>query len=187
MGLEDGQIVALYGRRDEAALGETQRKYAALCRSVAKNILGGEEDAEECVNDALLQAWNAIPPQRPRRLGAWLARVTRNLALNRWDRDHAQKRGGGMTALLSELEDCLPSPASVEGELEGRALSAAIDRWLRSLPKGDRTAFLRRYWYGVPLQELAAERGEPPAKLAQRMLRLRRGLKKTLEQEGFVL
>ena len=92
--MEDRQIVALYWRRDEAALGETQRKYAALCRSVAKNILGGEEDAEECVNDALLQAWNAIPPQRPRRLGAWLARVTRNLALNRWDRDHAQKQIG---------------------------------------------------------------------------------------------
>ena len=125
MGMEDGQIVALYWRRDEAALRETQRKYAALCRSVAKNILGGEEDAEECVNDALLQAWNAIPPQRPRRLGAWLARVTRNLALNRWDRDHAQKRGGGMTALLANLENSWPSPPRRGGRLRARPCSAA--------------------------------------------------------------
>ncbi len=184
--MDDGQIVELYWRRDEGAVRETQIKYGALCRTIARNILGGEEDTEECVNDALLQAWNAIPPERPRRLGAWLARVTRNLALNRWNRDHAQKRYGGAAALLSELEDCLPAPSGVERELESKELSAAVDRWLRTLSKEDRTAFLRRYWYGVPLQDLAEERGEAPAKLAQRMLRLRRGLKKALKKEGYL-
>ena len=184
--MDDGQIVELYWRRDEAAIGETQRKYGPMCGRIARNILGSQEDAEECVNDALLQAWNALPPQRPGRLGAWLGKVTRNLALNLWNKNHAQKRYAGMEALLSELEDCLPAPAGVERELEGRELSAAIDGWLRALPKGDRVLFLRRYWYGIPLQELAEERGEAPAKLAQRMLRLRRSLKKELEKEGYL-
>lgn len=185
--MEDSQIVELYWRRDEAAIGETERKYGALCRGVARNILGTDEDAEECVNDALHQAWNAIPPQRPDRLGAWLGRVTRNLALNLWSKNRARKRYAGMTALLDELADCVPAPVSVERELEGQELSAAIDRWLRSLPRGDRVLFLRRYWYGVELRELAAERGVSPNRLAQKMFRLRQSLKNALEKEGFAL
>jgi len=185
--MEDSEIVELYRRRDEAAIRETERKYGALCRSVARNILGREQDAEECVNDALHQAWNAIPPQCPDRLGAWLGKVTRNLALNLWKRDHTQKRYGGMAELLCELEECVPAPATVEGELEGRELSAAIDRWLRSLSREDRTLFLRRYWYGMELRELAAERGVSANRLAQKMLRLRRSLRKTLEKEGFTV
>ncbi|MCM1441866.1 MAG: sigma-70 family RNA polymerase sigma factor, partial [Roseburia sp.] len=103
--MEDSRIVELYWRRDEAAVGETERKYGALCRGVARNILGVDEDAEECVNDALHQAWTSIPPQRPDKLRAWLCRVVRNLALNRWERDHAQKRFGGAAVLLDELAD----------------------------------------------------------------------------------
>ena len=176
----------LYWRRDEAAIGETERKYGALCRGVAWNILGVDEDAEECVNDALHQAWNAIPPQRPDRLGAWLGRVTRNLALNLWSRNHTQKRYAGMAALLSELEDCVPAPGSVERELEDQELSAAIDGWLRTLSREDRTLFLRRYWYGVELP-LAVERDVSPNRLAQKMYRLRQSLKNALEKEGFSL
>lgn len=185
--MEDSRIIDLYWRRDEAAIGETERKYGPLCRSLAKNILSVDEDAEECVNDALHQAWNSIPPQRPDRLGAWLGKVTRNLALNRWHKNRAQKRYAGMSALLSELEDCVPAPGGVERELENQALSAAIDGWLRTLPKDDRVLFVRRYWYGVELRDLAAERGVSPNRLAQKMLRLRRGLKKALEQEGFTI
>ena len=185
--MEDSQIVELYWRRDEAAIGETERKYGALCRGVARNILGVDEDAEECVNDALHQAWNAIPPQRPDRLGAWLGKVTRNLALNLWSKNRAQKRYAGMTALLSELEDCVPATGGVERELEEQELSAAIDGWLRSLPQADRVLFLRRYWYGVELQALAAERGVSPNRLAQKMFRLRQSLKNALEKEGFTL
>ncbi|MBD5133744.1 MAG: sigma-70 family RNA polymerase sigma factor [Clostridiales bacterium] len=185
--MEDSQIVELYWRRDEAAVRETERKYGALCRGVARNILGVDEDAEECVNDALHQAWNAIPPQRPDRLGAWLGRVTRNLALNRWNKDRAQKRYAGVRLLLDELADCVPATGGVERELEGQELSAAIDRWLRTLSREDRALFLRRYWYGMELQALAAERGVSPNRLAQKMSRLRRSLKHTLEKEGFAL
>lgn len=184
--MEDSQIVDLYWKRDEAAIDETERKYGALCRLVAKNILSVDEDAEECVNDVLHQAWNAIPPQRPDKLGAWLGKVTRNLALNLWNKNHTQKRYAGMTALLSELEECLPAPDTVERELEDAELSAAIDGWLRTLPKEERVLFLRRYWYGVELQALAAERGVSPNRLAQKMLRLRRRLKQTLEKEGYL-
>ena len=184
--MDDGQIIELYWQRDQAALGETQMKYGALCRAVAKNILGREEDTEECVNDALFQTWSSIPPERPQRLGAWLARVTRNLALNRWNRDHAQKRCSGVTALLNELEECIPGPVTVEKELEDKELAAVIDRWLRGRSKEDRTLFLRRYWYGAELQELAAEREISPNRLAQKMFRLRRSLKQTLEKEGYL-
>ena len=185
--MEDAQIIDLYWRRDESAITETARKYGALCRTVAKGILSTAEDAEECVNDAYHQAWNAIPPQRPEKLGAWIGKVVRNLALNRWERDHAQKRYGGMTALLSELEDCVPAPKTVEGELEDQELSRLISGWLRSLEREDRVLFVHRYWYGTALQDLAAEWGLSPQKLAQRMFRLRRSLRNTLEKEGVEL
>ena len=184
--MEDSEIVDLYWRRDERAIGETEKKYGPLCRSIAGNILG-TEDAEECVNDALHQAWMSIPPQRPDRLGSWLGKVTRNLALNLWNKKRAQKRYAGMTALLSELEDCVPAPGGVEREIEDKELSAAIDGWLRALPREDRVLFLRRYWYGVELRELAAERGISLNRLAQKMFRLRRNLKDTLEKEGFTI
>lgn len=184
--MEDSEIVALYWQRDESAVSETEEKYGALCRSVAGRILGSAEDAEECVNDALHQAWTSIPPQRPGRLGAWLGKVTRNLALNAWKRDRAQKRQGGITALLDELEECVPGPVTVEKELEDKELASVIDRWLRGRSREDRTLFLRRYWYGVELQELAEERGISPNRLAQKMFRLRRSLKQTLEKEGYL-
>lgn len=184
--MEDGEIVELFWRRDQTAVSEAEEKYGALCRGVAAHILGSEEDAEECVNDALHQAWTAIPPQRPDRLGAWLGKVTRNLALNVWKRDRVQTRQGGMTALLDELAECVPGPVTVERELERKELSAAIDSWLRGRSREDRTLFLRRYWYGVELRELAEERGIPPNRLAQKMLRLRQSLKHTLEKEGYL-
>ncbi len=185
--MDDAQIVELYWRRDEAAVSETAEKYGALCRSVARNILETDEDAEECVNDALHRAWDAIPPLCPERLGAWLGKVTRNLALNRWNESRAQKRYAGMAALLDELADCVPAPGGVEREWEDRELSAAIDRWLRSLTRTDRVLFVRRYWYGEALRGLAAERGASPNRLAQKMLRLRRSLRNALEKEGFAI
>ncbi len=184
--MEDSEIVELYWRRDESAIRETEKKYGALCRGVARSILNTAEDAEECVNDTLHQAWNTIPPQCPDRLGAWLGRVSRNLALNAWKRERTQKRQGGTTALLDELAECVPGPVTVEHELERKELAGAIDSWLRGRSREDRTLFLRRYWYGVELQELAAERGVSPNRLAQKMHRLRRSLKQTLEKEGYL-
>lgn len=185
--MEDAQIIELYVQRDEAAISETKAKYGAYCQGVALNILSMQEDADECVNDAYLQAWNAIPPQRPDRLGAWLGRIVRNNAFNLWKKNRRQKRYAGMEQLLSELEDCIPSPLTVERKIEEQELTEAVNAWLASLPKSDRVLFVRRYWLGEAVNALAQETGASPSELAKRMYRLRQHLKSTLEQEGYSL
>lgn len=185
--MEDFQIVELYWSRNEQALEETARKYGAFCRGVAENILSQREDAEECVSDAYRRAWDSIPPQRPERLGAWLGKVTRNLALSQWRRQHAQKRFSGMDRLFSELEDCVPSPHTVERELDGRELTEFLNRWLATLDPEDRKLFLRRYWNGLPVKDLARERGELPGRISRELYRLRQKLKAALEKEEFAL
>ena len=185
--MEDREIVALYWRRDERAITETDRKYGGLCRAIAMNLLSVREDAEECVNDTWLQAWNSMPEQRPERLRAWLGRVVRNLSISRWRAAHRQKRYAGIELLLSELDECVPSPDDTQRTVELNELSTLIDGWLRTLSEEDRTLFLRRYWNGEQLAALAAERNIAPGSLAQRMHRLRAGLKTKLEQEGIVL
>lgn len=182
--MEDLQIIELYWKRDERAISETDRKYGGYCRSIALNILSDREDAEECVNDTYHQTWNSIPPERPKILRAWLGKISRNIALNIWNKNHAKKRYGGMELLLSELEDCIPAPGSVEGEIEETELSAHISAWLRSLPAGDRALFVRRYWNGETVAALARERDMPPDRLTQKMYRLRNSLRKALEKEG---
>lgn len=184
--MDDAQIIALYIQRDEAAIAETQRKYGAFCSRIATNILS-IEDAEECVNDSYHQVWLAIPPQRPTHFSAWLGRIVRNNAINLWNKNHRKKRYNGMTELLSELEESIPSPRTMEREIENRELSACIDTWLRTLKPEDRILFLRRYWYGMSLQDLAQEHKMSSGKLAQRMFRLRTNLRQALEREGITL
>lgn len=185
--MEDSQIIDLYWQRDETAIHETQQKYGAFCHRIARGILSLREDAEECVSDTWLRAWNAIPPERPLKLRAWLGRITRNLAFNLWQKNRAQKRGGGMDALLSELDDCLPSSQNVAQEVEARELSARISAWLLSQKPEDRILFVRRYWYADSLKELAEARGAVPARLSERLYRMRLSLKSTLEKEGVIL
>ena len=185
--MDDLAIVELYHRREEQAIAESDKKYGALCRSIALRLLSLREDAEECVNDTWHAAWNRIPPERPHSLGAFLGRITRNLSVSRWRREHAQKRYDGMEILLSELEDCVPAPGTVEEALDRRQLARAISAWLDSLAEEDRRLFIRRYWYGDPVKELAAERGERANGISQRLLRLRKALRTFLESEGVEL
>ena len=182
--MEDTEIVELYWARDERAIEESERKYGALCRSVALRVLESVEDSEECVSDTWLRSWNVIPPRRPTLLGAFLARITRNLALDRWRASRAEKRGGGETALaLEELEDCV-SGESLEGELERQALLRALNAFLRSLPKGDRRLFLRRYWSVETLESLARAEGQSVTAVHRRLRRLRERLAEHLRKEG---
>lgn len=185
--MDDLAIIQLYHDRNQSAIVESDRKYGGMCRAIAGNILSVREDAEECVNDTWHAAWNTMPPERPRSLGAFLGRITRNLSISRWRRCHAQKRYGGMEVMLSELSDCVPAPDNVERYMDRKQLSEAISRWLDALEEGDRTLFLRRYWYGQPVQALARERGERPNALSQRLRRLRLSLKASLETEGVSL
>jgi len=186
--MEDLEIVGLYWARDQLAIAESEKKYGSLCGSIAMNILHNREDSEECVNDTWSRAWDNMPPQRPVHLGAYLGRIVRNLSLNRWRTRRAEKRGGGVGTelLLSELGECLPEPDS--GVLcEEERLSAVIGRWLEGLPAEDRVVFLRRYWYGDPLEAIAKARGTGANHLAVRMHRLRKKLREYLEKEGITV
>ncbi len=153
--MEDGRIVELYWARDPRAVDESQRKYGLFCTRLSENILSTREDAEECVNDTWLRAWDTMPPQKPESLRAYLARIVRNLSLDRWRAKRAQKRGKGMDILLNELEDCVSASPSAEEESESREITRCIGRWLKGLEKEDRVLFLQRYWYGQQVKELA--------------------------------
>lgn len=183
--MEDLQIIELYFQRDEAAISETDHKYGVFCHNLALNVLSINADAEECVNDTYLQAWNSIPPQRPNKLGVWLGRVVRNIAINLWNKKHRQKRYVGIEQLLDELENCIPSPQTLEREIEEKELTEVINKWLLSLSRDDRILFTRRYWNGEALNKLAKEYAVTPGRLAKRMYKLRQDLKLTLEQEGY--
>lgn len=182
--MEDYEIVQLYWDRDERAIGESERKYGGLCRGVALRVLENVEDSEECVSDTWLRSWNVIPPQRPTLLGAFLARITRNLALDRWRREHAAKRFGGETALaLEELGDCVSGEA-MEDEVTRRELARALHAFLRDLPEGDRRVFLRRYWSVETLERIAKQEGMSVSALHRRLRKLRAALAAHLRKEG---
>ncbi len=185
--MEDVAIIDLYWARNENAITETDLKYGSLCRKLAFNILSDHEDSEECVNDTWHRAWNTIPPQRPASLRAYLGRIVRNLSISRLRMRTAQKRGQNYSLMLSELGDCLPSPHHPDQELDAKELAATISRWLRTLEQEERVLFVRRYWYGDPISDLAREQGLLPNQLTKRMLRLRNKLKQHLEQEGISL
>ena len=185
--MEDHEIVALFWARSEEAIRQASNKYGRYCRYIAEGILHSREDSEECVNDALLQAWRTIPPHRPERLAVFLGKITRNLSLDRWERERAQKRGGGEVSLaLEELQDCLPAPNS--GQLaEDLALSEACNRFLAALPAEARKIFLRRYWYFSPVKEIAGDYGLSESRVKMSLLRSRKKLKRWLEKEGIDL
>ncbi len=185
--MEDEAIIGLYWQRNELAIEETRTKYGGYCYGIAFSLLHSPEDAEETVSDTDHAAWNAMPPEKPDSLRAWLGKVVHNLSLGRWNKEHRRKRDAGITELLGELEDCLPSPETAEKAMEAKELREVLDGWLAGLSRIDRQLFLRRYWYGVSLQELAHERALSPARLAQKMLRLRKSLRKALEKEGIGL
>jgi RNA polymerase sigma factor (sigma-70 family) len=185
--MEDIKIVELYNARAEAAISATKDKYGRMLYSIAKNILSNHWDSEEIVNDTYVKAWNAIPPDKPNSLGAYLGRITRNLSINRWHEQRAKKRYNGVEQLLSELGDCVPTTQTVEDTIEARELAQVIDRWLGTLSSDNRILFLRRYWFGDTVNFLAKECGASANQVAGRLYRLRQGLKKALELEDVSL
>ncbi len=184
--MEDAKIIELYNARSELAVAETERKFGKMLFSIAMNILSSREDSEETVNDTYGKAWRSIPPEKPDFLGAWLGKITRNLSISRYRRNKAQKRSG-IEIMLSELEECIPSAIDVETESENSEITAAINSWLGTLGKEERIYFVRRYWYGDSVSELAEKFKIPPKKLSSKMFRMRKGLKEFLEKEGIAL
>ncbi|MDR0445649.1 MAG: sigma-70 family RNA polymerase sigma factor [Oscillospiraceae bacterium] len=187
--MDDSEIIELYWARSETALRETERKYAKQCHSVAYNILKNREDAEECVNDTLERAWNAIPPARPEKLAAFLLKITRNLSLDRYDAAHAQKRGSGsVAAAIDELAECLPdASANPDAILEGSDITAALNAFLSTLSPETRRVFMRRYWFADSINDIAQGYGLAEAKVKSILFRARKKLKSDLDKEGIIV
>ena len=186
--MEDGKIIDLYWARSQQAIAESEAKYGPYCHTIARRILDREEDAEECVNDTWLRAWNAMPPQRPGILSAFFGKLTRNLSLDRWRRAKAAKRGGSQVEVaLHELEDCLPDRRSPDENLEAWETAALISAFLRRQPQLDRVLFVRRYFHLEPLDSLAGRFGLSAGQVKSRLHRMRQRLKAELEQEGVAI
>lgn len=185
--MEDGQIVELYWARDGAAIRETAAKYGSYCHSIAYTILQDREDAQECVNDTYMDAWNAMPPDRPSILATFLGKITRRISIDRWRIKNAKKRGGGEVAIaLDELGECVSDSQDVEQLVQRDQLIRAIQRFLDDLPDTERRIFLLRYWYLEPIQSIADRYGASRSKVASMLHRVRGKLRKHLEKEGYV-
>ena len=183
--LPDEEIVNLYFDRSEEAIAACQVKYGKSCHTVAYNILHSDEDAEECVNDTWLRAWNSIPPERPTRLGAWLSTVTRRLALTRYEKKTAAKRNGGMEASLEELSECVTAGSlTIADEV---ALSEAINGFLASLPTRTRMIFMRKYWDMDSIADIAKALGMGESAVKVTLHRTREKFRKHLAKEGITV
>lgn len=180
--MKDIQIIELFFQRAEEAITRLAEKYGAMCRTIARRILWDERDSEECVNDTWVQTWNAIPPQRPNYLGGFVGRITRNLALNRLEYNRAQKRDSTLMETFTELNDSLPDPGDrVTDEVIFRDF---LDRFLRRQSEEHRRYFLRRYWYGMSVWEIAQECGVGEEKVKSALFRTRSKLRQAMEEEG---
>ena len=185
--MEDEQIVALYFRRSEQAIQETDRKYGHYCFQIANGILSSPEDGEECVSDTYMTAWRSIPPNRPIRLAPFLGKITRHLALDRWRKRFSQKRGGGEVALaLEELEDCLPGKDTPEEALHRKEFREGLNRFLETLPERERAFFVSRYWYLRSVGEIAEKTGLSPGSVKTQLCRTRKKLRFFLEKEDLL-
>ena len=184
--MEDFEIVELYWDRNEDAILQSELKYGRYCKKIANNILFSNEDSEECVNDTWIRAWSSIPPNRPDNLGAYLGKITRNLAINMYDKMNAQKRGKNQTRLcLDELSEVLGHESDVQQYLDHSALTESINRFLRTIDSEARKIFVKRYWYMASVNEIAWDYRITPGKVKMSLLRTRNSLGEYLKKEGF--
>lgn len=185
--MEDSRIIDLYWRKDSDAISESARKYGAYCFAVADNILHNNEDSEECVNDTWMRAWDAMPPQRPRVLRMFLAKITRNLAFDRSRAQAAEKRGGGeLSLVLEELAECLTSGTDVEVIYEGKELRQCIRRFVRALPERDGNVFVRRYFFTETVAVIARRYDLTENHVMVILSRTRKKLLRELKKEGYL-
>ncbi len=186
--MTDEEIVSLYLSRSESAIAHTRDKYGQRLRAVSYNILRDRQSSEECENDSYLAAWGAIPPARPINcLYAFLARIIRNLSLNRLRDSKRLKRQSELVALSDELEELISSPDDTECEVESHQLAAIVSGFLRTLPENRRLIFLRRYWYTDSTAELAERFGMSQSNVKTTLCRIRAELREYLKKEGIEL
>ena len=184
--MTDAEIIDRFRQRDENAVLLTDRQYGAQCRAMARHILKNAEDAEECVNDGLLRLWDSIPPARPQSLLAYLSRIVRNLSLDRLRERTREKRGGGAVPVpIDELAQ-LAGRDDVEDRVNAKELGRAINGWLRTLPERQCSAFLLRYYYFAPREEIAVRLGISAAQVSVELSRTRKRLAQFLKKEGYL-
>lgn len=181
--MEDEQIIELYWQRSQSAIKETAEKYGHYCLTITKRILEKEVDAEECVNDTWLKAWNSIPPNRPAKLSLYLGKIARNLAINRYEYLRAKKRNKEAEVILSELEACIPDTAW-DKQIEGREITRALNHFLYTLKEEQRVIFVKRYFYSASIREIAAQLHVSESKVNSVLHRARKQCKIFLEKEG---
>ena len=170
--MDDEKIIELFFNRSEQAIEEVDKKYGKTCHNISYNILHNKLDAEECVNDAYLGAWNAIPPARPNPLLTYLCKIVRNLSLKRYEFNTAIKRNSTYDVAMEELESCLSSPETVESEIALKELTHIIENFLDSLSTENRVIFLRRYWFSDTYSDIAARVGMTEKNVSVRLTRI---------------
>jgi RNA polymerase sigma-70 factor (ECF subfamily) len=186
--MEDKEIIDLYWRRSENAISETENKYGRYCHTIAYNILHNMEDTEECVNDTYLKVWGVIPTLRPIVFSAFIGKITRNIALNKYEYYNAKKRRcGEMEIAIEELQECIPDSNQVENIIDDMVLTEIINQFLSELSTEKRKVFMQRYWYLCSIKDIASNNLLTESKVKMILLRGRNDLKKRLEQEGIVI
>lgn len=183
--IRDREIIDLYWQRSDMAIAETDAVYGRYCYTVAFGVLGDREDSDESVNDAYLAAWNAMPPNRPESLKAFLGKLTRRISISKLRRRNSRKRGGGeVLTALDELSECVPSSFDTGAQVELKELTEAINGFLAALPERERRVFTARYWYVLPVEKIGAAFGLKTNTVKSILRRTRIKLMEHLKEEG---
>lgn len=185
--IEDEKIIEMFFARSEQGIQELDIKYGKVCHKLSCNIVGNRQDAEECVNDAYLGAWNAIPPAKPNPLLTYICKIVRNTSLRLYYRKEAAKRNSAYTVAMEEIESCIADPNTVEDEVEARELARIIESFLDTLTVENRVIFMRRYWFADSCKDIAEFVGLTEKNISVRLTRIRKKMKVYLaEREVFV-
>ena len=185
--MNDERIIEMFFERSERAIKELDGKYGKVFHALSFKILNNRLDAEECVNEAYLGAWNAIPPANPKPLLAFVCKIVRNVSIKRYEKNTAAKRNSYYDVAMEELQDCLASTTSIEEEIAGRELTEIIESFLDSLSKENRVIFLRRYWFSDTYAEIAKQVGLTEKNVSVRLTRIRRELREYLLEREVLL
>ncbi len=185
--ISDEKIIEMFFERSEQAIRELNNKYGKIYHSLSYNIVNNRQDAEECVNDAYLGAWNAIPPARPNPLLTYLCKIVRNISLKLYWRKEADKRNSHYTIAMEEIEACIAAPSTVETEIQAKELAFIIGEFLDTLTLENRVIFMRRYWFSDSYRDIAQFVGLTEKNISVRLTRIREKMKKYLtEREVFI-
>ena len=182
--LEDEKIIELYWARHESAIDETDKKYRTFCMYISRNILNDISDAEECINDTWLAAWNTIPPERPVSLSAFLGKIVKNLSLKKFRYNNSEKRRKEVTVSIEEISESAVSISDTESRTDSGELAYIISEFLRGQSKEKRVMFLRRYWFFDSYSQISELVGVSEESVRVSLMRLRKKLKKYLEERG---